>query len=375
MVELNAAGDTADQDQSAALQQRVAAAYAARQPLQIRGSGSRGGAFGATAQPLELAGHRGIVDYQPVELVLTARAGTPLAVLERQLAAQGQMLAFEPPRYGEQATLGGAIACGASGPARIYTGAARDFVLGCRMLNGYGERLRFGGQVMKNVAGFDLARLMCGARGTLGVLLELSLKVLPLPPAELAFELGMGEALDCCRRCLLDGEPISASAYADGVLRVRLWGPEVTLQQCQRRLGGETVPDGARYWRALRDHRLPFFNTGRPLWRLGLPLAWQERTQDEAPILALLEDPSAALLWEWGGQQLWLRSAAPAAAIVRLAQALGGHARRHAPGGQGVVTALVDGLDPVGLALHRRLKTAFDPAWILNPPLLPRAEG
>ncbi len=171
-------------DISEALEARVEAAIADRTPLAIIGGGSKQ-FMGRSiqAEDFDVGAHQGIVSHEPSELVVTVRAGTPLEILETALAERGQMLPFEPPRFGERATIGGTIACGISGPRRPYAGAARDFVLGVKLLNGRGEILRFGGQVMKNVAGYDISRLMTGAMGTLGALLEVSLKVLPTPAA------------------------------------------------------------------------------------------------------------------------------------------------------------------------------------------------
>jgi len=355
-----------DQDCSALLQQQVQNAVAARQPLLIRGAGSKPFSYPAAAgQPLEITGHRGIVNYQPVELLLTARAGTPLVEIDRVLAEQGQMLPFEPPCYAPGTTLGGAIASGLSGPARPYAGAARDFVLGCRLINGQGELLRFGGEVMKNVAGFDLARLMCGAMGTLGILLEVSLKVLPAAQAQRSLAIAMTEpeALQFCLRQRACNTPITATAYHAGKLRLRLAGHPQTLALYRQRLGagvfdgeglGEIGGDGD-YWAALRDHRLPFFQEGAPLWRLSLPLAPMGDLADELT--------GEACLWEWGGQQRWLRSALPAARIYRAAQQAGGHATPFSATSRRTLDSLPAPLQ----ALHQRLKSAFDPHHILNP--------
>jgi glycolate oxidase FAD binding subunit len=262
------------------------------------------------------------------------------------------MLGFEPPHFGPAATLGGTLACGLSGPRRPYAGSARDFVLGATIVNGAGEVLEFGGQVMKNVAGYDLSRLMVGAFGTLGVLLEVSLKVLPRPARELtlAFELGAAEALrrmnDWAGRPL----PLSAAGHLDGRLYLRLSGSEQGVAAARAKLGGEPVNDGDTFWRALREHELDFFAAWTPLWRLSLPPA--------APPL----DLSGRQLIDWGGAQRWLASDAPATTIQAAAAAAGGYATpfRHGPGALSAFT----GLDPTLRALHARLQRAFDPRGV-----------
>ena len=338
------------------LQARVERAFRERAPLAIVGGGSKG-FYGHPAQgeSLGLSEHRGIVSYEPTELVITARAGTPLRAIEAALAEHGQMLPFEPPHFGEHATLGGTIACNFSGPRRPYTGAARDFVLGCKIINGKGELLRFGGEVMKNVAGYDVSRLMCGALGTLGVLLEVSLKILPQPEAEttLVMETPIADALARMHAWARLPLPISAAAH-DGVrLHVRLSGTPDGLRAAQHRIGGEPSGDGLTFWHALKEHRHAFFDDPRPLWRLSLAF-------DTAP-LAL----GGEWLYEWGGAQRWLLSTVPAAEIRGAVAALGGHATlfRRGPVDQDVFHPLPDGL----MGVHRKLKHAFDPHGILNP--------
>ncbi len=356
-----------DQDLTAPLTDRVRAAAEAGHPLAIRGAGTK--AFlgrPVPGEPLELAGHRGIVAYEPKELVVTARAGTPLDALDAALSAAGQCLPFEPPRFGPGATLGGTIAAGLSGPARPYAGAARDLVLGARVLTGRAEVLRFGGEVMKNVAGYDCSRLMVGAFGTLGVLLDVSLKVLPVPPATLTLALDLDEsaALETLTGWDAHPLPITATAWADegagGRLWVRLAGAERGVAAARARIGGEPLDAGAAadLWdRLVREQQHPFFGGGMPLWRLSLPAA--------TPALAL---PGPRFI-EWGGRQRWLRSTAPAEVIRAAAADHGGHATRfrtgaHGPEGPGEV---FHPLPAPLLALHRRLKEAFDPRGILNP--------
>lgn len=339
------------------LAERIGAAAAAGTPLALVGGGSKPFlGHPGVGETLSLAGYAGVVHYEPTELVLTARAGTPLREIEQLLAAHGQMLAFEPPHYGAGATLGGTIACGLSGPRRAYAGAARDFVLGVRCINGRGEILRFGGEVMKNVAGYDLARLMCGAFGTLGALLEISLKVLPCPERELT--LGYGRSPDAAIADVNHWAgtplPISATACEGGRLYVRLSGTARGVEAARSQLGGEPEPDAAAFWDGLREHRRAFF-TGDdpPLWRLSV-----------APASAPIGLPGT-WLYEWGGALRWLRSSASAEAVQQAAHALGGHATLWRGGN--AQAARFAPLPPGLMQLHSRLKQAFDPARILNP--------
>jgi glycolate oxidase FAD binding subunit len=334
--------------------ERVKQAAGKRAPLCIRGGGGKAfyGRHG-DGEWLDVSGHRGVVSYEPSELVITAKAGTPLAEVEALLAANNQMFPFEPPHFSPASTLGGMVAAGLSGPRRPWGGAVRDAVLGVKLINGRGEALRFGGQVMKNVAGYDLSRLMAGALGTLGVLLEVSLKVLPRPADErtLAFELDAEQAaarqVEWGRRPL----PLSGTLYQAGRLHVRLCGSGQGVRAALDTMGGEETDD--RLWADVREQTLPFFRADGPLWRISLPAA--------APALNLPGDG----LTEWGGGLRWLRADLPAAIVRRRAAALGGHAtlfRGH--DGQGEV---FHPLAPAMLALHRRVKQALDPEGVFNP--------
>lgn len=348
-----------DADQTDTIAAQIREADAGATPLSIRGGGTKsfyGRVIGGA--PLSLAGHRGVLNYQPTELTLTARAGTPLHEIELILADRGQMLAFEPPHFATGSTLGGAVAAGLSGPRRPFAGAVRDHVLGIRMVDGHGTVERFGGEVIKNVAGYDVSRLMTGALGTLGVLLEVSVKVLPRPAAELSICLDepperLHERVEAALRA---GAPVTGAAHDGARARVRLTGAASAVDAGAARLGGE-VDEDADFWSALRDQRLPFFTAEpeKPLWRIALPPG--------APLPAL---PGPGLL-DWAGQLCWLRSDEPAERIRAEAAAAGGHATRfragHNPGTEPVFTPL----DPVLLRLHQRLKQAFDPAGILNP--------
>jgi len=332
-------------------------AAGAGRPLRLRGGGTKDFYGGEPrGEILDTRACAGIVSYEPSELVVTARCGTPLAELESALAGNGQMLAFEPPHFGPGATLGGCIAAGLSGPRRAAAGALRDFVLGARIVDGRGRLLSFGGQVMKNVAGYDISRLLAGSLGTLGVIVEVSLKVLPRPAAECTLRLEMpeGRAIETMNRWAGMPLPISATAWHDGALAVRLSGPPSALGAAADRLGGDRV-DGApaeRYWQGIREHTDPFFAGEAPLWRLALPSG--------TPSLAL---PGARLI-EWNGALCWLKAnAEPATVRAAVAQA-GGHATRFRAGERSAGS--FSPLAPALARLHRELKAVFDPAGILN---------
>ncbi|HYW02462.1 MAG TPA: glycolate oxidase subunit GlcE [Gammaproteobacteria bacterium] len=343
-----------DADQSREIVRRVADAAGAGTALEIRGRASKRFYGRAPAgAPLELAGHRGIVRYQPSELVLTARAGTPLDEIDAVLAEAGQALPFDPPRYAG-GSFGGAVAAGLSGPSRPFTGPLRDFVLGTRLVNGRGERLRFGGEVMKNVAGYDVSRLMAGALGTLGVLLEISVKVLPAPRLVRTRRLALTrhESASRVRAWVAAGLPVTGAAHDGDALRVRLAGAEPAVEAAVSETGGEEEGDG--FWSALRDHELTFFRRpGAPLWRIALPSATPE------PELA------GASLADWNGQQIWLRSDDEPDRIREAAAVAGGHAALFRGGDRDGEVFQRPG--PVLWRLHSRLKQAFDPNGILNP--------
>jgi glycolate oxidase FAD binding subunit len=338
-----------------ALCERVRDAAAKNAPLRIRGGGTKD-FYGEAleGEPLDVSGYSGIVAYEPKELVLTVRAGTRLHEVEAALAAERQMLPFEPPHFGEGATIGGAVATGLSGPRRPYTGAVRDFVLGTRIVNGKGEDLSFGGRVIKNVAGYDVSRLMAGALGTLGVITEISFKVLPRPPVEvtLAFEMDELNANMAVNRWAGQPLPLSATAWQDGRLRVRLSGASSAIAAAKTKMGGEEIADDG-YWARLREHRLPFFANGTALWRLSV-------AQAAEPIAMRFPQ-----LVEWGGGLRWIAGDIDTLEIRSTAERLGGHATlfRAADKSSGVFHPL----KPAILKIHRRLKEAFDPAGIFNP--------
>lgn len=347
------------QDALSFLQERVRAAAAARTPLHIRAGGTKDflgrPASGELIDPRCLAG---VVDYEPTELVVVARAGTPLAELKALLAGQGQMLAFEPPHFGAAATVGGAVAAGLSGPRRAAAGSLRDFVLGAKLIDGRGALLSFGGTVMKNVAGFDIARVIAGSMGTLGLITEVALKVLPRPAAELslAFDFDQESALRRLNQWAGQALPITASAWAQGRLLLRLEGAAAAVAEARTRLGGEPLApaEATAHWTALREQRLDFFAGEAPLWRVSLP--------STTPALGL----DAAELIEWGGAQRWLRIEAPTDEVFAMARALGGHATLFRAG-TAPRDAVFTALDPVSAAITQRLKAEFDPLGLFNP--------
>jgi len=345
---------SADVNASDALADEVSRAAASGTPLRIVGGDTKA-LYGrhVDGEPLSLAGHRGIVDYDPSELVVTARAGTLLSEIEAKLEAHGQRLAFEPPRFGAASTIGGVVAAGLSGPRRPFAGAVRDCVLGVKILDGRGQVLRFGGQVFKNVAGFDAFRLMAGALGCLGVILEVSLRVTPKPRREvaLALELGSDAARTRVRELMGRPTPLSGAYHEAGRLHLRLSGGEAGVAAMVEELGGEDEP--MAFWDVVRDQRRGALAGDGPLWRLNLP--------QTAPIPACGE----AVAWDWAGALVWMRSDKPAGDVWNAAAAVGGHATLFRGAGPG--DEVFQPLAPAMLALHQRLKAALDPAGVLNP--------
>ncbi len=333
--------------------QRVQAAAKQGSALRPRGGGSKDfHACKLGGEPLDVSGYQGIVNYDPTELIITAKAGTPICDIEATLAEGGQMLACEPPRLSAGSTLGGCVAAGWSGPRRAYAGSVRDFVLGTRILNGRGEDLRFGGEVMKNVAGFDLSRLMTGSFGTLGLILEVSLKVLPRPLQELTlrFDLDEAHAIAAMNAWAAQPLPLSGTAWFDNKLYVRLSGPEPAVRAAKEKMGGEPQSDAQALWTSVRDQTLPHFSG--TLWRLSI--------KSTTPALNL---PGKSLL-EWNGALRWLNSAADATAVHAAARKAGGHALRYRGGdlSQGLFQP-----DPAMLKLQQRIMAALDPDNVFSP--------
>lgn len=344
-----------DSDQASILAEAVGAATAAGRRLRIVGGDTK--AFlgrGAPADVLDVSGHRGVISHEPTELVITARAGTPIADIEAVLAAHGQRLAFEPPIFGAASTLGGVVAAGLSGPRRPFAGAVRDSVLGVTVLNGQGQALRLGGTVFKNVAGFDGFRLMAGAFGSLGVLLDVSLRVSPIPLAEtaLSFEGPWLTAFPRVTALMRRPLPIDGICHDGERLHVRLSGAPVAVDAAIAELGGEPCPPDL--WSDVRHMRHPCLAAPR-LWRLSLPHT--NRFDTEAMADGAFRD--------WAGAQIWLGTDAPAERLRDAAVAAGGHATLFR--GAGPDEAVFTPLAPPLMALHRRLKAAFDPAGVFNP--------
>lgn len=335
-----------------ALQEQIRAATG---PLRIRGGGSKD-SYGQEliGEVLDVSINQGIINYEPGELVLTAKCGTSLAEIESLLDQNGQMLGFEPPAFARHSTLGGTLACGFSGPRRAYAGSARDFVLGADIIDGTGQYLKFGGQVIKNVAGYDASRLMVGALGTLGVLIQASLKVLPKPKSEISLRFEMDEAAairhmhEWARQAL----PLSATAWLSGQLVVRLSGAETSVHAAHAKMGGEIHTHSNEFWRSLRDHSATFFSADTPLWRFSLPSA--------TPPLVL---PGKQLI-TWNGAERWLKTDIDAIEIRAKVAVHGGHATLFSGGEKksGVFQPLPANL----MKYHLRLKQQFDPRGILN---------
>lgn len=335
---------------------RVTSAYKTRTPLNITAGGTKSflGQQAANGKPLDVCGHSGIVDYDPAELVLVARSGTPLIEIEKVLHEHGQMLGFEPPFVTTGATLGGAVASGLAGPRRAYAGAVRDFVLGATFLNGKGESITAGGKVMKNVAGFDLFRPMARSMGTLGVLLQVALRVLPLPEIEetlLHEESDEPAALRKMNQWPIETQAISACSWDGKHIRIRLSGSASGIAHASAHIGGDRI-DGNDYWHDLTNFKLGFFQGAGRLWRVNV-----------APMSGNLR-VNAVQLIDWGGAQRWLKTDVPAPDLRARAVELGGFADCFSvePG-----VAAFHPLDGPLLAANKRLKTALDPAGILNP--------
>jgi glycolate oxidase FAD binding subunit len=333
---------------------RIRAAAARGTGLRLRGGGTKdfyGNALHGDI--LDTRGHAGIVAYEPTELVVTARCGTPIGDLEAALAENNQMLPFEPPYFGAGATVGGCVAAGLSGPRRAAAGALRDFVLGLKLLDGRGQALSFGGQVMKNVAGYDVSRLVAGSLGTLGLIAEVSLKLAPRPQAEttLRLEAPQARALELMNRWAGQPLPISATAWHDGELTVRLSGSAAGVRAAAAKIGGASLDEP--FWPGIREQRHAFFSGPEPLWRLSLP--------STSPPLEL----QGRQLIEWNGALRWVKCTEDARKIRDAARRAKGHATlfRAADKAAGCFAPL----EPVLERVHRELKAAFDPAGIFNP--------
>ncbi|MEZ5501377.1 MAG: glycolate oxidase subunit GlcE [Halioglobus sp.] len=335
-------------------------ARAERRPVYISAGGSKRHWLGRHCEHalLDISAHRGIVDYQPRELVLTARAATPLTEIEAALGEAQQVLPFEPPLLGGRATLGGTLACNLSGPARPWRGSVRDAILGVQLINGKCEHLSFGGRVMKNVAGYDVARLQAGALGSLGVLTQISLKVLPRAEKTLTlrYDMAAAAAIETMNRRAGAPKPLSGACWYDGALYLRLSGAATAVDSTAMQWGGEPLEESATPWHGLREMTLPYFDGAAPLWRFSI--------KPSAPLATAAE----RTLIDWCGAQRWLRGAQAPAEMHRVAAAAGGHVIVFRGGDRH--SEVRTPLGPVQQALQQRLKRAFDPDGILNPGLL-----
>ena len=341
--------------------ERIATATANKSPLRIKGNGTKDW-YGQSLQGevLDTTAYSGIVAYDPTELVITARAGTSLREIGKALSEKNQMLAFEPPRFDGLATVGGIVASGLSGPRRQAVGAVRDFVLGAVLMDGKADVLHFGGQVMKNVAGYDVSRLLTGSMGTLGLILEVSIKVLPRPVAQQSLQFAMTQEQALHQLNVWGGQPLplSASCWHNGMLAIRLSGAQAAVDAAIKKMGGDALPDPEKFWDRLREQEHAFFDgvmqdKEHGLWRLSVPSV--------APVLNLQGEQCI----EWGGAQRWLKTTASASAVRAAAEQAGGHATLFKGGDKSV--GVFHPLQPAVERIHRNLKNAFDPAGIFNP--------
>ena len=339
-----------------AFRDRIATATTSGTPLRIRGNGTKDW-YGQQleGEVLDTTPYSGIVAYDPTELVITARAGTTLREIGKALSEKNQMLAFEPPRFDGLATLGGIVAAGLAGPRRQAVGSVRDFVLGAVLMDGKGEVLHFGGQVMKNVAGYDVSRLLAGSLGTLGLILEVSVKVLPRPITQTTLQFEMSQAEAVKQLNLWGGQPlpISGSCWHQGQLTVRLSGARAAVDAAVQKMGGDKANDAEAFWDSLREQSHEFFSdVPQGLWRLSVPTVAEP-----------LQLPGETLI-EWGGAQRWLKTTAEASAIRAAAASAGGHATLFKGGDKSV--GVFHPLQPSVARIHRHLKNTFDPAGIFN---------
>ena len=341
--------------------ERIASATASKSPLRIKGNGTKDW-YGQSLQGevLDTTAYSGIIAYDPTELVVTARAGTSLREIGKALSEKNQMLAFEPPRFDGLATIGGIVASGLSGPRRQAVGTVRDFVLGAVLMDGKADVMHFGGQVMKNVAGYDVSRLLTGSMGTLGLILEVSIKVLPRPVAQQSLQFAMTQEQALHQLNVWGGQPLplSASCWHNGLLVIRLSGAQAAVDAAIKKMGGDALPEPEKFWDRLREQEHAFFDgvlqdKEQGLWRLSVPSV--------APVLNLQGEQCI----EWGGAQRWLKTTASAAEIRAVAEQVGGHATLFKGGDKSV--GVFHPLQPAVERIHRNLKNAFDPAGIFNP--------
>jgi len=344
------------QDLRESLREQIASASAGKKPVSIRGDNSKN-FYGhpGEGEIIDVRQHTGVLEYEPSELVIQARAGTALSDIEKLLEQHQQMLAFEPPHFSPKGTLGGAVASGLAGPGRPFAGSVRDSVLGVGLINGRGELLNFGGQVMKNVAGYDVSRLMAGALGTLGLLTDVSLKVLPRPAGEYTLQqfCSQQEAILKFSEWMAKPLPLSAACWFDDHLYLRLSGTETGIRQAQHQLGDKLLEQAPGWWTSIRDQQHDFFQRQSALWRLSVPPA--------TPPLSI----HGEWLIDWAGGQRWLSSGESAETVRSITSSVGGHATLFRNGDE--TTDVFHPLPAPLFELHRRLKQALDPNGILNP--------
>lgn len=336
--------------------QTIREAAAKKSPLNIC-AGNTKNFYGnsSSGETFDVSQYQGIIDYEPSELFITARCGTTLKQIETELDNHNQMLAFEPPHFGEQATIGGTVACGLSGPRRPYAGAMRDNMLGVHIINGEGHYLRFGGQVMKNVAGYDVSRAMCGALGTLGVIMQVSLKVIPKPETEITLQIETPEsqALSTLHQLSQSSLPISATFIENNSLYLRLAGLESSIQKTKLELDAKQINESNDFWHTVKEQQRDYFKSAKPLWRINVP--------NNAPAIDLEE----TMLIEWNGGLRWLSSLLDDTLIRSKIQQLGGHATLFKS--ENKSADCFSELSPEVKTLHTNLKNAFDPLHIINP--------
>ncbi|MEH6584094.1 MAG: glycolate oxidase subunit GlcE [Halioglobus sp.] len=343
-------------DISKQLIERVAAARSAAEQLSIVGQSSKS-FMGREPKgvPVSVAQHSGIVSYEPVELVMTARAGTTLTEITAALDEQGQILSFEPPGFGGEASIGGTLACNLSGPARPWSGSVRDMVLGLNLINGKAEQLSFGGQVMKNVAGYDASRMQAGAMGTLGIITEISFKVMPRPAATLTLvrEMGAAEAIDTMNQLAGKAKPLMGACWWENKLYLRLSGAQSTVEGTAGQWQGDVLAGSSEFWAANREQQLSFFNGSSPLWRFSI-----RPSADHF-------QPEGDWFIDWGGAQRWLRGEYDKNTLEAAAENAGGQVSLFRGGDRS--GEVFHRQSPALQGVHQRLKTAFDPDRVFNP--------
>ncbi|MEM8844521.1 MAG: glycolate oxidase subunit GlcE [Pseudomonadota bacterium] len=345
-----------DNEQVPELIDTIKQALNSKQPLLIQGGDSKS-FYGnsISADILSVKQHTGVIDYEPSELYVTARCGTPLREIEAMLAEHNQIFPFEPPSFGDDATLGGTVACGFSGPRRPYASSIRDCVLGTHIINGKGEYLKFGGQVMKNVAGYDVSRAMCGAMGTLGIITQVSLKLIPQPESELTLmlEYKPEQALNIMHQYMQTDFPITATYFENNILYIRAAGIEKTIKKIKQIIGGNELQDSQNFWVSVKEHQREFFNSDLNLWKCNVPV--------NSPDLAVEGD----YVMEWNGGLRWYSTNDGNEKLIAATKSVRGNATlfKSTSKPNDCFTQPTGALKK----LHSNLKTAFDPENILNP--------